>query len=77
MASHSTKPSVNEGFDRLQHLLLAMRAGDELRAADASQASGLSEDVCRTVLEGLQRAGLMRHEREDLFVRQSLEFVAP
>jgi hypothetical protein len=76
MASNSTKPSVNEGFDRLQHLLLAMRAGDELRASDASQVSGLSEDVCRTVLEGLQRAGLMRHEREDLFVRQTLEIVA-
>lgn len=67
------KQIVNEGFERLQRLLLGMRAGDELRAADASSASGLSEDVCRSVLEGLERAGLMRKHHQDLYVRKTIE----
>src|SRR6266498_3712419 len=70
------KQNVNEGFDRLQRLLLAMRAGDELRASDASHVCGLSEDVCRTVLEGLERVGLMAHPGDDLFIRKTLEIAA-
>jgi hypothetical protein len=69
MSDHRT----NEGFDRLQDFLLAMNTGDEVRASEASHVSGLSEAVCRTVLEGLERAGLMAHSDEDLFVRKTLE----
>jgi DNA-binding IclR family transcriptional regulator len=67
--------SVNEGFDRLQRLLLAMRAGDELTAADAAQVTGLNEPLCRAMLEGLQRAGLMAQERDGRFVRKPLELI--
>jgi hypothetical protein len=70
------KQSVQDGFDRFQRLLFAMQAGDELRPGDASLVCGLSEDVCRTVLEGLQRAGMMTHERGDRFVRKTLDLQA-
>jgi hypothetical protein len=63
----------DEGFDRFQRLLLDMRAGDQVRASEASHVCGLSEEICRTVLEGLERAGLMIHAREDLFVRKTLD----
>jgi hypothetical protein len=66
---------VNEGFDRLQRLLLAMRAGDDLRAADAAQVTGLSGTICLAVLEGLQRAGLMEHAGDDRFIRCSLDLM--
>jgi len=65
--------SVQSGFDRFQDLLLAMRAGDELRASEAARITGLSDDVCRSVLEGLKRAGLMTHQGDDRFVRKTLE----
>jgi hypothetical protein len=67
------KQSVHEGFGRFQRLLFAMHAGDAVRPSDASYLSGLSEDVCRSVLEGLVRVGLMTHERGDQFVRKPLE----
>jgi hypothetical protein len=67
------KQGVQEGFDRFQRLLFATRAGDELRACDAARICGLSEAVCRSVLEGLERAGLMIHERNDRFVRKTLD----
>ncbi|MGE5243293.1 MAG: hypothetical protein ACM3SQ_03600 [Betaproteobacteria bacterium] len=67
---------VNEGFDRLQRLLLAMRIGDELRAAEAAAVTGLSVEVCRTVFEGLVRVGLMAHQQGDAFVRRSLNLIA-
>lgn len=67
---------VHDGFDRFQRILLAMQAGDELRASEASYVCGLSEEVCRSVLEGLARAGLMTHHREDLFVRKTLEILS-
>jgi hypothetical protein len=70
------RTSVSEGFDRLQRLLLAMRAGDEMRASEAATVTGLSPDVCRTVFEGLERAGLMTHQRGDLFIRRSLDLLA-
>jgi DNA-binding IclR family transcriptional regulator len=60
---------VNDAFDRLQRLLLAMRAGDELASRDASRLTGLAEPTCRTVLEGLTKAGLMSHRGDDRFVR--------
>ncbi len=65
--------SVNEGFDRLQRMLLAMHVGDEVRPGDASDESGLSPEVCLAVLVGLERAGLMARGDEDRFVRRRLE----
>ncbi len=65
--------AVNQGFDRLQRLLLNMRAGDELRVEEASHRSGLSHDMCLAVLEGLTRAGLMSREANDRFVRRHLD----
>jgi DNA-binding IclR family transcriptional regulator len=65
--------SVNEGFDRLQRLLLAMRAGDDLTVADAAEVTGLNESLCLAVLEGLARAGLMAQDGSDRFVRKSLD----
>jgi hypothetical protein len=64
--------SVNEAFDRFQRRLLAMAVGETLTAAEAADDSGLAPDVCLAVLVGLERAGLMARESEDLFVRQSL-----
>ena len=65
--------SVNEGFDRLQQLLLAMHVGDELRPGDASDETGLSPELCLAVLVGLERAGLMARGGEDRFVRRGLD----
>ena len=61
---------VNEGFDRLQRLLLAMHSGDQLLATEASELTGLSPETCRAVLEGLTRAGMMTREPDDRFVRR-------
>lgn len=63
--------TVNDAFDRLQRLLLAMRMGDELAACEASRLTGLAEPTCRSVLEGLARAGLMSRTGDDRFVRVS------
>jgi hypothetical protein len=68
--------SVNEGFDRLQELLLAMNIGDELRPGDAADETGLSPELCRAVLVGLERAGLMSRRDDDRFVRRTLDFDA-
>jgi hypothetical protein len=65
--------SLNDGLDRLQRLLLEMRNGDELGCDEAARLSGLNPDVCRTVLEGLTRAGLMSQEPGDRFVRRTLD----
>ncbi len=67
--------SVNEGFDRLQRLLLAMRVGDDLTPADAAQVTGLNETLCRAMLEGLERAGLMVQEGDGRFVRRPLQLM--
>ena len=61
---------ANQGFDRLQRLLLAMHSGDQLLATEASELTGLSPETCRAVLEGLARAGLMSREQDDRFVRR-------
>lgn len=66
-----TNAPFQEAFDRLQHLLLAMRAGDELGPHDAARLTGLAEPTCRTVLEGLTKAGLMARDGQDRFVRVS------
>jgi DNA-binding IclR family transcriptional regulator len=62
---------LDDAFDRLQRLLLAMQTGDELATHDAARLTGLAEPTCRTVLEGLTRAGLMTRGAEDRFVRVS------
>jgi hypothetical protein len=64
---------LDEGFDRLQKVLLAMNAGDELTPADAAKLSGLTEGVCRAMFEGLTRAGLMSAEADGRFVRQTVD----
>lgn len=61
--------SFDDAFDRLQHLLLDMRAGDEVGPRDAARLTGLAEPTCRTVLEGLTKAGLMTQHGQDCFVR--------
>ena len=75
-AMFNSQQAVHAAFDRFQDLLLAMRAGDELRASEAARLTGLSHDVCQSVLEGLQRAGLMTHRGDDLFVRKTLDVLA-
>ncbi len=65
--------ATEEGFDRLQRLLLAMRAGDELAPSEAARLSGLNESVCRKVLQGLERAGLMAEAAQGRFVRRTLD----
>ncbi len=71
-----TAVSKDEGFDRLQRLLLEMRTGDDVRAADVAAATGLSDTICLTVLKGLERAGLMEHADGDRFVRCTLDLTA-
>jgi hypothetical protein len=64
--------SVHDGFDRLQRRLVAMQVGDAICAADAAEESGLSEEVCRAVLAGLERAGLMAQKGGGTFIRRRL-----
>jgi len=63
----------NEAFDRLERHLLAMAIGDELWSTDAAKISGLDEDTCRAVLQGLTRAGLMAHDGDNRFIRRTHE----
>ena len=63
----------DEAFDRLERLLISMRTGDELFIPDAVRLTGLSEEVCSAMLNGLARAGLMACKSERLFVRRSLD----
>jgi hypothetical protein len=69
-------PHAEEGFHRLQQLLLAMRVGDEIALDSAARMSGLSEDTCRAVLDELARAGLMSAAPADRFVRRSIDAMA-
>jgi predicted transcriptional regulator len=70
------KRNADEGFERLQTMLLAMRAGDAVRIREAAQVSGLSEEICRRALEALERIGLMSCEHDGRFVRRTLRAVA-
>jgi predicted transcriptional regulator len=70
------KRNADEGFDRLQTMLLAMRAGDAVWIEEAAKVSGLSEEICRRALEALARIGLMSCERDGRFVRRTLGVVA-
>jgi DNA-binding IclR family transcriptional regulator len=68
-------PDVNDGFDRLERLLLAMRAGDDLLVSDVAQVTGLGDTTCLVVLERLERAGLMARATVNRFVRCTLELM--
>ncbi len=68
-----TNDPRDDAFDRLQQLLLGMRAGDEVGPRDASRLTGLAEPTCRTVLERLATAGLMARSDNDRFKRCGLE----
>jgi hypothetical protein len=74
--SSMTSQMANEGFDRLQRLLLAMRTGDALRPAEASQLTGLTEQICTVALKRLTTAGLMSLEADGRFVRRTLDPLA-
>ena len=71
-----TAGNRDEGFNRLQQLLLDLRTGDDVRAAEMAEATGLSEATCLAVLQGLERAGLMEHGEGDRFVRRTLDLMA-
>ena len=62
-------------FDLLQDILVSLRVGDKLTPGEAADATGLTPEICRAMLVGLERAGLMAHETEsaDCFVRCALE----
>jgi hypothetical protein len=68
--------TTNTGFDRLQDMLLAMHAGDDVTPADAAQTTGLTEHVCLAVFEGLERVGLMTRGDDGRFVRKTLDVTA-
>jgi hypothetical protein len=67
--------TVNHGFDRLQRILTTMNVGDEITPSDAAEETGLSEEVCRAVFAGLERAGLMTKGPTDRFTRCSLDLM--
>ena len=64
-----TSFATNDSFDRLEQLLLRMNIGEELRPDEAARQTGLTEDTCRAVLRGLERAGLMTLGHDDHYVR--------
>lgn len=64
---------VDEGFDRLQALLLNLRAGDAVSVDDAVHISGLSEHFCRAALEALVQVGVLVQEDGSRFVRRTLD----
>lgn len=73
---HSLEVSVNHGFDRLQHILTTMNVGDDISPAGAAEETGLSEEVCRAVFLGLERAGLMtKGSAADRFTRCPLDLM--
>jgi hypothetical protein len=64
--------ALDDGYGRLQTILLEMRVGDTLDVGDAVRLSGLSEEVCRSALEALAHIGLMTRSADDRFVRLAL-----
>ncbi len=75
MDQHAMEIDVNHGFDRLQRILMTMQVGEAISAPAAAEETGLSEEVCRAVLAGLERAGLMTREDQDRFIRCSLDLL--
>jgi hypothetical protein len=72
---HAIEVSVNHGFDRLQRILTTMNVGDIVTPVGAAEETGLTEEVCRAVLAGLERAGLMTHGPGDRFTRCALDLM--
>jgi hypothetical protein len=72
---HAMEISVNHGFDRLQRILVTMTVGEEISPAVAAEETGLTEEVCRAVLAGLERAGLMTKGPADRFTRCTLDLM--
>jgi len=72
---HAMEITVNRGFDLLQHILVTMHVGDEISPAIAADETGLSEEVCRAVFAGLERAGLMTKGPADRFTRCPLDLM--
>lgn len=64
---------TDDGFDRLQALMLNLRAGDAVTVDDAVRTSGLSEHFCRAALEALAQVGLLVQETDARFVRRTLD----
>jgi DNA-binding IclR family transcriptional regulator len=75
MEQRAMEISVNQGFDRLQRILTTMNVGDDISPAAAAEQTGLSEDVCRAMLNGLERAGLMTRESDERFTRCTLDLL--
>lgn len=63
---------TDDGFDRLQALMLNLRAGDVVSVDEAVRISGLSEQFCSAALEALAHVGLLVRESDSRFVRQAL-----
>jgi hypothetical protein len=61
---------LDAGLDKLQEMLLAMDAGDEVSLPDAAKISGLNAAHCEAVLDALARAGLMARLQGDAYVRR-------
>jgi uncharacterized protein (DUF1501 family) len=72
---HAMEVSVNQGFDRLQRILTTMTVGEDISPARAAEATGLSEEVCRAMFAGLERAGLMTQGPGDRFIRCPLDLM--
>jgi hypothetical protein len=77
MDQRAMEISVNHGFDRLQRILTTMNVGDEISPAAVADETGLTEHVCRAVLAGLERAGLMTQGPDDRFTRCPLDLLKP
>jgi hypothetical protein len=75
MDQRAMEISVNEGFDRLQRILTTMDVGDDITPVAAAEQTGLSEDVCRAMLAGLERAGLMTQGPAERFTRCTLDLL--
>jgi len=73
MAQDAMEINVSRGFDRLQSILVTMHVGDNISPAGAAGETGLSEEVCRAVFTGLERAGLMTQEPSGHFIRCTLD----
>jgi len=63
---------VDEGLDKLQELLLAMAAGDEISVPRAVEISGLQAAHCEAVLDALTRIGLMDQLDDGSYARRHL-----
>lgn len=64
---------ADEGFERLQSLMLSLRSGDAVSVSDAVRISGLTEHFCRAALEALTQVGLLVRETDSRFVRRTLD----